>query len=93
MAQAHSVLFVPSENQDYSADQTDATKDWRKGNSFLAVCANLQRSRVDHLLPGRIAEAAVGESDYAYRDQNDPDDSSGFHGSDSARGCVCLRSD
>ena len=49
---------------------------------MLFIGIHLQRTKLGHILAGGVSEEtepAIGESDDADRDQNDPDDSSGFH--------------
>jgi hypothetical protein len=73
-------LLVPHENENDSADEADAAKDRRERHRFFPVGTHLERAGIDNLLALGVAKAAVGESDDADRDQDDPDNSRGFHG-------------
>jgi hypothetical protein len=72
-------LFVPRQDQNNAARKTQAAKDWRQRDRFLAVRAYLQGAGINYLLAFRVGKAAVCQSNDADRDQNDPDDSSWFH--------------
>ena len=71
-------LFVADEDENDSADEADAAEDRRERHRLFAVGADLERAGVDNLLAGRVTKAPIREGDDTDRDQDDPDNSSGF---------------
>ena len=69
-------------HQHDSADQTDATDDRWKRNSVPLGMTDLEWAKLGVFLFFSPAEAAPGKTDNPDDNQNDPNDSRRFHGSD-----------
>lgn len=72
-------FLVADEDENDSANEADAAENRRKRHRLLPVGAHLERAGVDNLLALGVAKAPVSEGNDADRDQDDPDNSSGFH--------------
>jgi hypothetical protein len=69
-------------DQDNSANQADSAHDGREIDSVFFLMRDLERTNLGVFLLFFPAQPAPGKADYADDDENNADDSCGFHGVD-----------
>jgi hypothetical protein len=71
--------FVARHYEDDTADQTKPAQNRRQRNSLFPIRANLQRAGIYHLLALGVCKTPIGKCDDADNDQNNSDNTCGFH--------------
>jgi len=78
---ADSALGFPAadDHQDDSAHQTNPAQHWGKRNGLLLFRGRLKRAEIQHLFALGVRDPAIRQSDDAYNNKNDADNSGRLH--------------